>query len=336
METNGYEAEDDPTSAAATSSVNTTTTTTTLNNHKAEQEALREAAAIGDIIKLRQLVENFHVDINSQNSLNGYTALHWATIRNHTSVVAFLLTHGADKNIKNFDGNIPAELTSDSTIHQLLGVSDAAALDIKEPNLPIHPNYLAHPVFPHTTPTQSTPSSAPQQLPPSKGIYSYNTENVTDATAALDIKEQNAPIHSNYQAHRAMPHANPTQPAHSGVPQQQMVPSKGLFAFNLENEIVLRARVANVEEQDYIEIELDRSSLTFDALLNLLCQELNIDKRLVYKIRKLPNTIVRKDKDVKRLVDFQELELILTNKAISATSRTYGVGTKLKSEQILY
>uniref|UniRef100_A0A0L8HHF2 Uncharacterized protein n=1 Tax=Octopus bimaculoides TaxID=37653 RepID=A0A0L8HHF2_OCTBM len=183
--------------------------------------SFREAAACGDMEKLTEIVES-GVDVNSQSSLHGCTALHWATIRNHTSVVAFLLTHGADKNIKNFDGNIPAELTSDSTIHQLLG------------------------------------------------------------------------------------------------------------------EIVLRARVANVEEQDYIEIELDRSSLTFDALLNLLCQELNIDKRLVYKIRKLPNTIIRKDKDVKRLVDFQELELILTNKAISASSRTYGVGTKLKSEQILY
>ena len=30
------------------------------------------------------------------------------------------------------------------------------------------------------------------------------------------------------------------------------------------------------------------------------------------KVRKLPNVIVRKDKDVARLVDFQELELFIT------------------------
>ncbi|GAB1598421.1 ankyrin repeat domain-containing protein 40-like isoform X1 [Argonauta hians] len=318
METNGFEDESD----ISATSITTTATTTIATTNRAEQESLREAAAIGDIIKLRQLIEQLHVDINSQNSLNGFTALHWATIRSHPSVVAFLLTHGADKSIKNFDGNIPAELTSDSTIHQLLGVSDAAALDIKEPNLPIRPNYLKHPAFPHTTPSESIPSSIPQQHIPSN-----------DASA-LDLNKQNLPVHSNYQARPTMPHANPQSVA-SGISHQQMACS-GPYGLNVDNEIVLRARVANSEEQDYIEVELDQSSLTFDALLNLLCQELNIDKRLVYKIRKLPNTIIRKDKDVKRLVEFQELELILTNKAISASSRTYGVGTKLKSEQILY
>lgn len=67
-------------------------------------------------------------------------------------------------------------------------------------------------------------------------FYLFFFVTITDATAALDIKEQNLPIYSNYLTRQAMPHANPTQSAHCGVPQQQMAPSKGLgFAFNLEN-----------------------------------------------------------------------------------------------------
>ena len=86
---------------------------------------------------------------------------------------------------------------------------------------------------------------------------------------------------------------------------------------------MLKVRIANLSDKDYIEIELPRDQLTFSNLFSLMCEELNVTKDLVLKVRKLPDTILRKDKDVKRLKNFQELELVLTSKALSETSRVY-------------
>ncbi|NWI58561.1 ANR40 protein, partial [Calyptomena viridis] len=76
-------------------------------------------------------------------------------------------------------------------------------------------------------------------------------------------------------------------------------------------ELVLKVRVQNLRDNDFIEIELDRQELTYQDLLRVSCCELGINPEQVEKIRKLPNTLVRKDKDVARLQDFQELELVL-------------------------
>ncbi|NXE15380.1 ANR40 protein, partial [Lophotis ruficrista] len=79
-------------------------------------------------------------------------------------------------------------------------------------------------------------------------------------------------------------------------------------------ELVLKVRIQdpNLRENDFIEIELDRQELTYKELLRVSCRELGVNPEHVQKIRKLPNTVLRKDKDVARLQDFQELELVLT------------------------
>ena len=92
------------------------------------------------------------------------------------------------------------------------------------------------------------------------------------------------------------------------------------FAFS---ELVLKARVANSAETDFIEIELPRDKLTFEDFITTICNELELERSFVQKVRKLPNTIVRKDKDVKRLQDFQELEVVMTSKSLSQSSRNY-------------
>ncbi|GFR97970.1 ankyrin repeat domain-containing protein 40-like [Elysia marginata] len=103
------------------------------------------------------------------------------------------------------------------------------------------------------------------------------------------------------------------------------------------DELVLKVRLANSDEKDFIEVELEGgTNRNFSSLMNLMCAELGVDKNLVSKIRKLPDTIVRKDKDVGRLRDFQELELVLTNKAMSAASRTYSLEPARNHETILY
>ncbi|XP_012695202.2 ankyrin repeat domain-containing protein 40 [Clupea harengus] len=78
-------------------------------------------------------------------------------------------------------------------------------------------------------------------------------------------------------------------------------------------ELVLKVRIQNpnTRENDFIEVEVDRQELTYRSLLRVCCRELDISAEHVEKIRKLPNTMLRKDKDVARLQDFQELEVVL-------------------------
>ncbi|XP_068269641.1 ankyrin repeat domain-containing protein 40 isoform X2 [Nyctibius grandis] len=97
------------------------------------------------------------------------------------------------------------------------------------------------------------------------------------------------------------------------VPTFQPVFFTGAFPLNMQ-ELVLKVRIQNpnLRENDFIEIELDRQELTYKELLRVSCRELGVNPEHVQKIRKLPNTMLRKDKDVARLQDFQELELVLT------------------------
>ncbi|XP_076792114.1 putative ANKRD40 C-terminal-like protein isoform X1 [Arvicanthis niloticus] len=76
-------------------------------------------------------------------------------------------------------------------------------------------------------------------------------------------------------------------------------------------ELVLKVRIQDSKENDFIEIELHRQELSYQNLLQVSCSELGIPSEQVEKIRKLPNTLLRKDKDIQRLQDFQEIELLL-------------------------
>ncbi|CAG5133055.1 unnamed protein product [Candidula unifasciata] len=249
-------------------------------------ERFREAACVGDLTLLTKL-ELQGVDLNSKNSMNGWTALHWACKRNHVAVVKYLLDRGADRNIKNKDGHTPAQLTSNEEIRNLLGVSSEC--EVKTTPLPILPNYLASPAFPY---------------------ISNDRDN-----------QSHFPVNSMYYK------------ASGGDGRSVYTPT---VSSSMSDELVLKARLANSDEKDFIEIELPRTQLHFAGLFSLMCAELGVDKSLVAKIRKLPDTIIRKDKDVKRLTDFQELELVLTNKAASAASRTYCLAPARNNETILY
>ena len=79
----------------------------------------------------------------------------------------------------------------------------------------------------------------------------------------------------------------------------------------LPDELVLKVRIANCGDPDFIEVELPIGDLTYSRLLRLCTEELDVNPAHVTRVRKLPNTIVRKDKDVARLKEGQELELVL-------------------------
>ncbi|XP_044732958.1 ankyrin repeat domain-containing protein 40-like [Chrysoperla carnea] len=76
-------------------------------------------------------------------------------------------------------------------------------------------------------------------------------------------------------------------------------------------DLVLKIRVANSSDPDFIEIEILKSQLTYNSLLELCSAELGVKSSAVTRIRKLPDTRLRNDSDVKRLSNMQCLELVL-------------------------
>ena len=74
--------------------------------------------------------------------------------------------------------------------------------------------------------------------------------------------------------------------------------------------MLVKVRISESGDEDFVEVEVP--SLTYQSLLNAVCDELEIALSDVAKIRKLPNILVRKDKDVQRLREGQELEVILS------------------------
>lgn len=251
-------------------------------------ESFREAACNGDIESLNKLLQVFTVDVNAANKVNGWTALHWATKRNHKTVVEFLLTQGADKEIETYKGEKAVDLTTNKDIITLLGGSSNQS-DSKQslPSPSFTPNYLANPVFPYTQPVIS--NSGDSELNKTKLQYSV----------------QNS---SNNLRMQGTSH----------------------------DELVLKIRVAYMDDKDFIEVEMEKSNLTFEALKTIMCKELGVERRLINKIRKLPNTILRKDKDVQRLCDFQELEVVLTNKVPTSGAANRGLAAPIKNQEVLY
>lgn len=142
-------------------------------------------------------------------------------------------------------------------------------------SLPIVPNYIRHPQFPYA----------------SSGENSSSLNHVPDSPRRLP--------ESVY---------HPTEHLHS-------VPQSRNFTPPSSPELVLKVRIARTNDSDFIEVELNRNKLTYQALVEKCCEELEVDAKDVVKVRKLPNTIMRKDKDVQRLSDFQELEIVVQRRS---------------------
>nr|CAD7203573.1 unnamed protein product [Timema douglasi] len=114
------------------------------------------------------------------------------------------------------------------------------------------------------------------------------------------------------------------------------------------DELVLKVRVAHSGDPDFIEVELPRQELTFSRLLRVCCEELGVNANQVFRIRKLPDTLVRKDKDVQRFCNFQELELVVapppgkgkltpgSNGLVTANMNGYQSISLFKNQTILY
>uniref|UniRef100_A0A7M4FS13 Ankyrin repeat domain 40 n=1 Tax=Crocodylus porosus TaxID=8502 RepID=A0A7M4FS13_CROPO len=304
-----------------------------LLEQKEQQERLREAAAVGDFEEVQRLV-SLGVDVNSQNEINGWTCLHWACKRNHAQVVSYLLDSGADKESLTRKGERPFQLTSKREIKKMMGVEDDELPDLKKDPSTCSLNGS----FSSSLESQDANSSALHQNEacPSVSLKHENTVSVVadkeeepTSMGVFSMPEcpkplvQNGPLcQTSVPPSRTSPSsAAPKQSAsqqQNGYSSGPMPPFQplfltGSFPFNMQ-ELVLKVRIQNLtlRENDFIEIELDRQELTYKELLRVSCCELGVNPEHVEKIRKLPNTVLRKDKDVARLQDFQELELVLT------------------------
>ncbi|XP_063438276.1 ankyrin repeat domain-containing protein 40-like [Mytilus trossulus] len=264
-------------------------------------ESFREAACNGDKDSLKKLLETFSIDVNSQNPVNGWSALHWGCKRNHKGVVEFLLQKGANKDLLTAKGEKPVDLTTSEDLFNLLGGSGNRIAILKKDEASFTPNYLSNPVFPYTQPVADLESTN------QNGVDSVHTHQ-----KSIEVKNTAPIIHTQQKT---------TAPTMQGLN---------------ENELVLKIRVAYLDDRDFIEVEMDKSNLTYESLKSVLCKELGVERRLINKIRKLPNTILRKDKDVQRLCDFQELEVVLTNKVPPAGAGMRGLAAPIKNQEVLY
>ncbi|KAG5460829.1 MAG: ankyrin repeat-containing domain protein, partial [Olpidium bornovanus] len=64
------------------------------------------AASDGDIERVRELIDRGGVDVNARDEF-GYSALHAAVSYGHRDLAELLLRHGADVDIRDFDGDTP-------------------------------------------------------------------------------------------------------------------------------------------------------------------------------------------------------------------------------------
>merc|ERR1719189_1686546 len=63
-------------------------------------------------------------------------------------------------------------------------------------------------------------------------------------------------------------------------------------------EKILKVRSAESDDPDYIEIEVPGGCLTLDNLILVAATELGLKAGLVERVRKMPNTRLRRDKEV--------------------------------------
>ena len=219
------------------------------------------------------------------------TALHWACKRGHVEVVKHLLKFGADASVANFKGELPAHVTTSSDVLAL--VPDVPRHSRSGPGdpefeLPFIPNYLKNPPFPYYDMTQ----------PPSQTAHK-NSESttMTELLQAVSLCHSDPVLVASYGCNSADQNS-PAAPSSS--------PSSS-SAINLP--LIVKARLADSGECDFVEVEVE--AMSFQALLRACCEELEVSVMEVSKIRKLPNVIVRKDRDVQRMRTGQELELVL-------------------------
>ncbi|KAL2916178.1 hypothetical protein HK105_204269 [Polyrhizophydium stewartii] len=190
------------------------------------EEALREAAALGNLAAARTLIIN-GIDINARNRVNGWTPLHWACSRGNREMAELLIRHGARTDIANHKNQTPAELAK----------GDAASLFSQ--------------AYPDLTKLWSVPDTVPGSLRPLQPVPPMPASEVRPEAAAV-AKE---PAAQDSQAPVKVPDAAVTSAEHAlthvrvflGDPDQRSVLGSIFIAPN--------ATLADVRKQIHSELD---------------------------------------------------------------------------------
>ena len=238
--------------------------------------------------------------------------MHWACKRSHLAIVRYLLQSGADDSLTTHKGELPIQLASSSEVRNLF--KTAQLLDDTVPisdeaseELPIVPNYIKNPVFPYYEVDVDNCSTeiVPQSTKGNAGLKSSSTE-AQAIPLSPGFSDLNSKVSTLTITHKS------SQPGNDGTSTLSCCEDQNNTCITEVNDNpvkIMKARVCDQSDSDFVEVEVP--SLTYQSLLKAICDELEIALSDVAKIRKLPNILVRKDKDVQRLREGQELEVIL-------------------------
>ncbi|KAJ1835024.1 hypothetical protein LPJ73_007751 [Coemansia sp. RSA 2703] len=117
------------------------------------EEVFREMAALGNLKVVVSFLRS-GININAQNKMNGWTALHWACTRGYTQIVETLIRAGADPSIKNKKGERPIDVCKENSVRELFRLcmtnEDVDNVIKAEESAPPQsssfvPNYIANP-----------------------------------------------------------------------------------------------------------------------------------------------------------------------------------------------
>lgn len=100
-----------------------------------------------------------------------------------------------------------------------------------------------------------------------------------------------------------------TQHSLHPTPSPSLHPTPSPSLHTVTASLLVKIRVNGSGETDFYEVEVP--SLTYESLLKACADEIEVETSQVAKIRKLPNILIRRDKDVQRLKEGQELEVVL-------------------------
>ena len=229
--------------------------------------------------------------------------MHWACKRGHATIVQILLQSGADVSVKTFKGELPYDLTTSTEVLAALKIEPDEEFTKRcsegTSHLPIVPNYLKSPTFPYATQDSDDLDTAAQPF-------------LSSPKASIETDVKSTSKYSSYKSERTGDGV-----AHKSAVSERNGHGKDLASIKpstnvTTSSIIIRARVAGGDTSvvnDFVEVEVP--SLSYSSLLKCCCEELEVPPEGVARIRKLPNVWIRKDKDVQRLTEGQELEVIL-------------------------
>ena len=97
------------------------------------------------------------------------------------------------------------------------------------------------------------------------------------------------------------------------IPDSSLIQDRKVTKSNQE---MITVRIKSNFDKDFIEIDIDKQNLDYEAFKKMCRKELtDIDAAMtIYKIRKLPNILIRNTNDIKRLKNEQEIEIEFTYK----------------------